>query len=99
MKVIASKERFWFLVEDEDKLYLDVNCSMSFIGYSWTIELNKEEKANFQSKGDSYIDELAYEINDTIPIKEDSDSKFKSRKVSQEIEEKITEAILSSKNS
>jgi hypothetical protein len=62
MKVVGYREAGWFLIENKDKLLLDVNCSYSFVSFGMIIELNSAEEALYKLKGESYINELADDV-------------------------------------
>lgn len=63
MKVIDFEPLFWFLLQSENDFYIDVNCSYSFLGYSRFIKLNDLEKENYKSKGRTFLNEFAEDIN------------------------------------
>ncbi|RZK11638.1 MAG: hypothetical protein EOO46_06105 [Flavobacterium sp.] len=63
MKVIDFEPLFWFLLQNENDFYIDVNCSYSFIGYTRFIKLNDLEVEHYQSKGSIFLNEFAHDIN------------------------------------
>lgn len=89
MKVVESEDNLWELYEHEDRLFFDGNYTMSFIGYSFPIELNEEEITSYNKNGKTFLDKLAHDLNYSCPIHESSKSAFKNRLVSKEIQERI----------
>jgi hypothetical protein len=63
MQVLLHTPAAWFLLQHDEALYLDVNCTLSFSSLSVMIELNAEEFARYHSEGRAYIDELANDIS------------------------------------
>jgi hypothetical protein len=59
MQVVDHEPSGWFLVQDDDQILLDVNCSHSFISYDFLMKLNEHEVAAFSSNGHDFILELA----------------------------------------
>lgn len=93
MKVIDYQEQEWFLFEHDGKLYLDANCNHSFIGYSFMIELNEDERKLYKVGGHEYLSRLAYEIHYSAPIVVDSTSAFKGRDETKILGDLATEAV------
>ena len=93
MRVIDHEPYIWFLLESGDELVLDVNCSHSFISYSFAIVLNRAEREQFAAQGHDYITRLANEINNSAPVVAESTSSFKSRNVHDRYGELITAAV------
>ena len=87
MKVIDHKKLGWFLLEDEEGLYLDVNCSHSALSYDMLIKLDENEKSEFIEKGRNFINELSNEIQ------EHGMTKYKNRNISKKLGKKSYEAI------
>lgn len=44
MRVVDFEDRTWFLLEHENKRYIDVNSNQSAFGFSILINLNKSEE-------------------------------------------------------
>jgi hypothetical protein len=65
MKVIDHQPQAWFLFEDDGELYLDANCSNSFVGYSVVIALNVSERSAYAAQGGAFLDGLAASIQDS----------------------------------
>jgi hypothetical protein len=93
MKVVDHQPQSWFLLEEDGDLFIDVNCSHSFIGYGYLIQLNDEEKSIYECSGRAYIDWLSQDIHNSVPILIASTSKYKTRKATSDIEIKAHEAI------
>ncbi|MCB1624854.1 MAG: hypothetical protein KDI32_09725 [Pseudomonadales bacterium] len=83
MLVIDHEPHSWFLFEHEEKLFLDANCSHSFLGYSFMIELHEDECSKYRQYGRGYLTELAQSIHNSVPILKDSKSIYKGRDVTQ----------------
>lgn len=93
MKVLDHEPQWWFLLEDEGVLYLDVNCNHSFIGYEFLLRLDAGEVAKFRAEGRAYISWLAEEIQNSAPILASSNSRYKGRDVSHEYSGRVTAAV------
>lgn len=93
MKVIDHAPHSWFLLEDEGRLYLDTNCTHSFVGYSVLIELDGHEKQELRERGRDYLHRLSQDINDSAPILQASRSPYKSRDLTQARGREVTEAV------
>jgi hypothetical protein len=93
MKVIDHEPHWWFLLEEDGALIVDVNCNVSFFGYSFAMQMNPDEVAQYQSKGRSYIGELAQRIQDGAPFLKDSHSAFKERGVMAQYSDRIMAAV------
>ena len=59
MQVLAHTPAAWYLLQHNEALYLEVNCTLSFTSLSLLIELNAEESARYRAEGRAYIDQLA----------------------------------------
>jgi hypothetical protein len=94
MRVVDFEEHAWFLLEEDGGLFVDANCSHSFFGYNFTIELDDLERSRYDIEGRPYIAMLARTIQDTSPISKDSVSPFVGRAVSPKYDERITAAIV-----
>lgn len=93
MKVLDHEPHWWFLLEEDGALIVDANCSHSFSSYSFAIQLNPDEVAQYRSQGRSYIGELATGIQDSAPILKESRSAFKERNVTEQYSDRIMAAI------
>ncbi len=93
MKVLDYEPQCWFLLEDDGALFLDANCNHSFIGYSFLLQLDAKEAANYRVKGRAYLSRLADEIQNSAPILAVSKSIYKGRDCSQEYSERVMTAI------
>ncbi|WP_174549116.1 hypothetical protein [Novosphingobium rosa] len=93
MKVVDHEPHAWFLLEDEEALFLDAACNHSAFGYSWLIELNAEERQQFAEKGRPYIDWLAQDIHNGAPILEISQSPYKNRNRDRDLGPRVREAF------
>ena len=67
MEVIDHQPHAWFLLADEERLFLDANCSASFFDYTVLIELDAAEKVALGKKGRGYLDWLAHDVHYTAP--------------------------------
>jgi hypothetical protein len=93
MTVLDYEPQWWFLLEEEGALYLDVNCNHSFIGYDFLLRLDAGEVKKFRSEGRDYLSRLASEIQDSAPILSASTSKYKARDSSKDYSERVTAAV------
>ncbi|MDH5650355.1 MAG: hypothetical protein OEZ39_00635 [Gammaproteobacteria bacterium] len=93
MKVVDSDNWSWFLFEHEGYLYLDANCNISALGYTYMIKLNEEELEAYRNSGREYLDKLAHDIHHSVPIAKDTNSIYKDRDVSNELSKPATEAV------
>ncbi|WP_374582852.1 hypothetical protein [Pseudoduganella sp.] len=93
MKVLDHEPQWWFLLEDEGFLYLDVNCNHSFIGYDFLLRLDASEAARFQIEGRGYISWLASDIQNSAPILTNSSSAYKGRDLTSEYSTRVTAAV------
>ncbi|MBJ6118200.1 hypothetical protein JAO76_08360 [Pontibacter sp. BT310] len=62
MKVIDFEPQFWFLLQQNNSYFLDVNCSYSAFGYNRFIELNNSELVDYKEKGKLYLNDLGRDI-------------------------------------
>jgi hypothetical protein len=93
MRVIDHEPHSWFLFQEGENLFLDANCSHSFFGYGWMIQLNEEEQQCFKAEGRTYLNKLAQSIQDSAPILTVSTSKYKDRDVSRDYREQTSSAV------
>lgn len=93
MRVVDHEPQLWFLFEIDDEMYLDANCSHSFIGYNFMIQLSADECSKYRNQGRDYLSWLANDIHNSAPILSLSNSPYKTRKVSAEQEAKASAAF------
>ena len=93
MRVVDHSPQWWFLLQDGEQLYLDVNCSHSFIGYSFLLPLDEEETRAFRREGRASLDRLAEAVNEGAPVLRDSRSPYKSRDLSRTHGHLVTDAV------
>ena len=93
MRVREHKPSAWFLLETDQGLILDVNCSHTVFDYSFAIVLNAAERERYAEEGTPYLDRLAESIAGSAPIAKGSKSIFKARKVSEQCSEQVDAAI------
>lgn len=93
MRVVDHEPQWWFLLEENGSLFLDVNCNQSFVGYDFLLELNAEEHGAYKHEGREFISRLAAKIQDSAPIVKGSTSRFKGRDLSRTYSDKVTKAV------
>lgn len=93
MRVIDHEPQSWFLLEDDGALYLDANCSHSFISYDFLLQLDESEAARYRREGRTYISWLAQDIQNSAPIVAASNSKYTGRDRSSEFSQRVTAAV------
>jgi hypothetical protein len=93
MKVIDHEPQSWFLLEDAGALLLDGNYNHSFLGYDWMIQLNQDELEQYRKRGREFINRLAEDVQNSVPILKVSGSLYKTRRVPSELYDKASEAI------
>jgi len=93
MKVIDNEPQWWFLLEENGALFLDANCSHSFVGYDFLLQLNAEELKAYVHEGRAFISRLASEIQESAPIARVSTSRFKGRDLSRTHLDRVTNAV------
>ena len=59
MNVVEHSPAAWFLLEQDDEYYIDVNCSSGLMGFSVLVQLNGSEKTNYKNQGVEFINGLA----------------------------------------
>ncbi|MBV9868877.1 MAG: hypothetical protein JO316_26320 [Abitibacteriaceae bacterium] len=62
MRVIDHEPGAWFLLQDDNDYFLDVNCDRAMVSFSVTIKLNEAERQLYASEGRAYIVALADEV-------------------------------------
>lgn len=93
MKVVDHAPPVWFLFEESDTLYFDAACDHGAFGYSWLIELNEDERRRFKEQGRRFLDWLAQDIHNSVPIVERSLSPYKEGNRDRGPGEKVMEAV------
>lgn len=93
MNVLDTEDHSWFLFEHGGDLYLEVNCNLSAIGYSYMIRLNEFERESYRKGGHEFIGELAREIDYSVPVLPDSASVYKDRRVPDQLSDLATDAV------
>ena len=97
VEVIDQEPRSWFLLQESDSLFLDVNCSLSAFGYSWLIRLNSDERAEYRARGHVYLDELAESVHFSAPAAADTTSPYKHRDCTREYGARVLAAVKASR--
>jgi len=59
MEVVAHRSSAWFLLQQDCKYYIDVNCESGFVSFSALVQLNSSEKMHYESQGIRFIENLA----------------------------------------
>ena len=93
MKVLEHSPAFWFLLAEENRLFLDVNCEHGAVSYDVLIELNENERAQYTALGYNYLNTLAEMVNYSAPGVRGSDSVYKNRNISVQFRQDVTDAI------
>jgi len=87
MNVISQEPSFYFLVQDSDKYYIDVNCTVRFSGFCITFELSKEEVKQFKKRGECYIKELAEKVSRLS-------NSYQARQLNKIVEKQVNNTIM-----
>lgn len=93
MRVVDHEPHRWFLLRAGDRLYLDVNCEHSFIGYAMLVELDDGERRAHEEGGHAYLDRLAEDINASAPVLRDSRSPYRGRDLTRSLGPAVTDAV------
>ncbi|UGS89775.1 hypothetical protein KOL96_17610 [Ralstonia wenshanensis] len=93
MEVLEYGPQGWYLLRDGQQLYLDVDCNHSFVGYSFTMQLNSVEAAKYWRQGRGYLNELAQAVQYSAPGVSGSGSIYKGRLVAAEVSTRANDAI------
>ncbi|MBD8874642.1 hypothetical protein [Rhodanobacter sp. DHB23] len=93
MKVVDHEPHWWYLFEEAGNLFLDVNCSHGFLGYSYLIQLDMDESSRYREQGHGFVDQLAQAIQYTAPILQGSQSPYKDRDLSQSRRKHVMAAV------
>jgi len=94
VQVLDHRPNMWFLLKAGDALFLDAACNHGAFGYSWLIELDPGERQGFEQGGRAYLDRLAQDIHDGVPILANSTSPYKGRNRDRDLAEQVTNAVL-----
>lgn len=92
MKVLDYREGIWFLLEQQQELFLDVHCDFRHYSYSWLIKLGSEDILDYRTMGKKSLDDLSKKIYSSQPLFEDSI--FHSRKLNKKINAEVHNAII-----
>lgn len=93
MKVLDHEHYSWFLLQEGEDLILDIYCSHSFIGYTFTMKLTADEIAQFKQEGRNYLSWLAHEVHYSAPLV-NKKSPYRSRDISRECREIMLPVIV-----
>ena len=93
MKVLDHEPQGWYLLKDEQGLYLDVNCNHSFAGYSFMMRLDFDEAKKYLRQGRHYLNQLAQAVQKSAPGVAGNQSPYKDRMAPSEVNDKANEAI------
>jgi hypothetical protein len=93
MIVLDFEDHSWFLLSKGKRLFLDVNCNHSFVGYDFLIELNDEEVQQFKREGRDFIMKIADNVQYSAPGVLNSSSEYKERGLQNIYGDEVTEAI------
>ena len=93
MRVIDHEPQSWFLLEDSGALFLDGNYNHSFVGYDWMIQLNQAEVDQFRIRGREFINWLAEDVQNSVPLLKASTSPYKARRVPDALYNRASAAI------
>jgi hypothetical protein len=55
MRVIGHEPQWYFLLEDNGKVFVNANCNHSFLGYEFMIEFSLEELAHYKAEGLAFV--------------------------------------------
>jgi hypothetical protein len=93
MNVVQHQPGFWFLLEEGARLLLDVSCEQSAFSFDVLIELNENERVQYELRGKTYLNELAEAINYSAPAARGSNSIYRARNISKQYREEVMSAI------
>jgi len=93
MKVVQHQPSSWFLLESDGRLLLDVSCEQSAFSFDVLVELNENEKSQYETRGKSYLNELAEAINYSAPAARGGNSIYKARNISKQYGEEVMSAV------
>jgi hypothetical protein len=92
MRIVDYEPQWWFLYEENGALFLDGNYNHSFVGYDFMIQLNLEEVAQYRERGREFINWLAEDVQNSVPILKISESRYKERRVPEELSKRALAA-------
>lgn len=87
MKVISYSKAFWYLLEDKDGLYININSGRGAVGYSIEFQMNPEECEQYLAQGDVYVNKFAMHVNN-------KQKPFLERKPSSDVSNVIHNSIM-----
>lgn len=91
MQVIAHQPQHWYLLLYANDYIFDLCVNIGFSSFTVTFFLNEQETNNYLSMGNTYLDNLAYQVEQSAYHKS---SKFTDRFLhSQSLEKLVSEAI------
>jgi hypothetical protein len=93
MRVVDHEPGFWFLLAQDERLLLDVNCEHGAVGYDVLIELNEIERAEYLRRQHAYLSELAEVINYSAPGVRGSQSPYKVRNIWSQLGAHVVKAV------
>lgn len=85
MKVISHHPHAWFLLQEDDRYFLDFVVNSSYASWSASVELTADEINQFRQQGKTYISNLAHDLHYS--------QNYKDRRPPQEIQVKINDSI------
>ena len=93
MIVVDQAEHAWFLLQDGDRLLLDVNCTHGAVSYGWVMALSAEEGERYRAEGRSAIDRLADDVQHSAPGVLGSASPYVGRDLGRDLDGPIALAV------
>jgi hypothetical protein len=87
MKVIDYREGAWFLLEQEQELFLDVHCDLLDHNHSCLIKLSSEDILSYRIMGEKSLDILSEKVSS-------KDSIFHSYMLNEKINAEVDNAII-----
>nr|WP_315464918.1 hypothetical protein [uncultured Rhodoferax sp.] len=93
MTVIDHEPARWFLVRNDDRLYLDVNCSHSAVSYSFLLELDEGEINAYGTEGRVFLSNLADKINNSAFGSALKTSSYRDRYIDSDTGKQVNAAI------
>jgi hypothetical protein len=79
MVVVAHEPHAWFLVQDGQRLLLDVNCSQGAVSYDFLMALEAGEREAYAMRGRQFLAELARKVQSSMPAAPVGGSPFRDR--------------------
>ncbi|MGF7146684.1 hypothetical protein FHS96_000293 [Sphingomonas zeicaulis] len=93
MTVVDHAPHHWFLLEQDGRHYLDVNCNHGAVGYSWLVALDDAECRAWRSEGRIAMDRLATAIERSAPGARGSNSPYAARDLSTALGPQVSAAV------